>query len=152
MTSDVLVLCDNLVHVYGTAGSEVAALRGVEAWVGFDRGRFLRQVIVLDDLAEPRRIVAGVAVMLPGALVDAFRDLREERQVLRAQIEAIVRSAEIEAQVLAELTLGVFALVPVARLLRPQRFHGNRRGAGAARPEQNLLVRDPRIYFIPWRP
>ena len=30
MTADVVVLCDNLVHVYGTAGSEVAALRGVD--------------------------------------------------------------------------------------------------------------------------
>jgi putative ABC transport system ATP-binding protein len=33
VNSDVLVLCDNLVHVYGTAGSEVAALRGVDLQV-----------------------------------------------------------------------------------------------------------------------
>jgi putative ABC transport system ATP-binding protein len=30
MTPDVIVRCDNLVHVYGTVGSEVAALRGVD--------------------------------------------------------------------------------------------------------------------------
>jgi ABC-type lipoprotein export system ATPase subunit len=29
-TTDVAVRCDNLVHVYGTAGAEVAALRGVD--------------------------------------------------------------------------------------------------------------------------
>ncbi|HET7529420.1 MAG TPA: ABC transporter ATP-binding protein [Mycobacteriales bacterium] len=29
-TADVVVRCDNLVHVYGTAGAEVAALRGVD--------------------------------------------------------------------------------------------------------------------------
>ena len=33
MSSSVIVLCDNLVHVYGTAGSEVAALRGVDLTV-----------------------------------------------------------------------------------------------------------------------
>lgn len=33
-TDDVAVRCDNLVHVYGTPGSEVAALRGVDLEVG----------------------------------------------------------------------------------------------------------------------
>src|SRR3989442_11873691 len=78
-------------------------------------------------------------MVFPGAFIDPLGDLRKERQVLGAEIEPIVRPPEIEAQVLAELALGVFALVPVARLFRPQGLHGNWYRARAARPEQDLV-------------
>ena len=63
---------------------------------------------------NPARVVAPRQVMLPGLVVHAVRELHEEHEVLRAQLEAIIRAAEIEAPVLTQLALGVLAQVTAA--------------------------------------
>ena len=103
------------------------ALR-IEAAVGLDGGSLVGELVVLDLVAKPLRIVAGLEVMLPGAVVDAFGDMQEHHQVLRLELQRAVRPAEVEA-VVAEIAFGVFALVPLARLLADPR----RRSSSAAR-------------------
>src|SRR5258706_11569276 len=116
------------------------ALGRIEALVGLGRRGLGGELLVLDDPAEPAGVVGAAPVVLPRLLVHALGDLREEHEVLRAQVEAVAGPAEIEAEVLGELALGVLAHVAVLRLLRPQRLHRDRRLAGAAFPEEDLLL------------
>src|SRR5439155_6178145 len=96
-----------------------AALAGGHVRSGLDARRLGRQFLVLDRLAQPARVVAPAQVVQPGGLVDPGRQLREERQVLGAQVELVLGSAEVEALVWAQLPGG--ALATVATPLAAQR-------------------------------
>src|SRR4029450_11140792 len=67
--------------------------------------------------AAPRRVISPGEMMPPGGRVDTVAELHEEHQVLRAQVELRIRTAEIEAAVLPDLPLGVLAQMatPLAR-------------------------------------
>src|SRR5262245_28871798 len=53
-------------------------------------------------------------MVFPRRVVDAVADLFEQVEILSPEIEARVGPAEIEASILAELTFGVLAVVPLA--------------------------------------
>ena len=61
--------------------------------------RLVRELVVLDRVAEPARVVAAPEVVQPGLVVDAVGDLQEQDQVLRAQVELALGPAEVEAAV-----------------------------------------------------
>src|SRR5690606_10013099 len=55
----------------------LAARARIERVVPLDLDRLLRELWVLDHVAEPDRIVAGTQVVLPSAVVYTLRDLEE---------------------------------------------------------------------------
>src|SRR5262245_47359967 len=57
-----------------------------ERVVSFNAAHLCRHTLVLDGLVEPLRILAGTQMVHPRLIVDAFRQLKEYRQVLRPQI------------------------------------------------------------------
>src|SRR5690606_35474460 len=74
----------------------------IERLVGLDLRRFARERFVLDRIAKPCGVVVRSPMMLPRLVVDAVRELHEEHEIVRAQIEPPVRAAEVEAAVLPE--------------------------------------------------
>src|SRR5262245_4442177 len=79
-----------------------------------DGSNFIGQVRVLDRIADPGRVVAGMEVVQPGRIVDPGRDLQEQGQVLDAKGQRAIGPAKIEAAVLPKLALAVFAGVAQA--------------------------------------
>ena len=116
-----------------------AARDRIEAAVGLDLGGLARQLLVLDHVTEPGRIVGGLAVVLPGAVVHSLGDLQEDHEILCTQVERVIRAAEIEAAVLSEMALGVFRGVPLVSLARTLGLHDDRTAGGAADPDEDLV-------------
>src|SRR6185312_16773467 len=73
-----------------------ADLPGRQSRPRLDLGGLRRQRRTLDRLGEPARVVAQREVMEPCRVVDAVRDLDEERQVADTEVELAVRALEIE--------------------------------------------------------
>src|SRR5262245_4134384 len=86
-----------------------AAIGGGQRPVLLDAGGFLGEILILDGLAKPARIGALVEVIEPGPVIDAGGQLHEGAEVVGSQIECTVRTAKIEAGVLAKLALGILA-------------------------------------------
>src|SRR5262245_65900101 len=81
-----------------------------------------------------------VKVIAPRRLVDAVSHLEEDLQIVGPQVQTIVRAAEIEADVFAELALRVLALMSE---LVADRFGGPEpfwRGAGPYYPRDLVAV------------
>jgi hypothetical protein len=57
-------------------------------------------------------------MMFPGAIINSGRYLDEHRQIVRSEIEGVVRAAEVEAAVRPKTPLGVFAGMSFMLLLR----------------------------------
>ena len=89
-----------------------AAFLGRHIASRFHVGCLRRQRLVLDDGSKPFRHVMPQEMKLPRFIVHAVSQLHEELEILRAKVEASVRSAEIEADVFSELALGILALMP----------------------------------------
>lgn len=88
----------------------LAALLCVKTAVLLDFRGFVREVIVLDRVAEPSRIIARVALKVPSAIVPGGY-LQKNHKVLSAEIDGAIRSAKIEAAVGAEFSFRVIASV-----------------------------------------
>src|ERR1700704_928512 len=56
--------------------------------------------------------------MQPSGVVHPLRDLKKQPQILRPEVQAAIWPAEVEAAVLAQLALRVFARVPPKMLAR----------------------------------
>src|SRR5260370_30319796 len=91
-----------------------------------DSSRCPRQFFILDGFAEPSRIIACLPMMFPGAIINSGRHLDEHRQIVRSEIERVVRAAEVEAAVRSKTALGVFAGVSFMLLLRAIKAQGAR--------------------------
>src|SRR4029453_7048538 len=87
---------------------------GTEVRCGRDALDHVGQIRILDAVGQPARDVAAAQVELPRLLVDACGQFGEHVQVLGAQVERALRTAEEEAA-RAEVTLGVLAAVAAAR-------------------------------------
>ena len=120
-----------------------ARLSSVELAIALDRGDLVGQILVLDRVADPGRVVPGAEVVQPGPIVDPGRDLQEQGEVLSAQGERAVGAAEVEAAVLAKLALAVLAGVAAALQLGLDHLHPRRPAIGAALPQQRLACLDP---------
>jgi hypothetical protein len=59
-------------------------------------------------LPEPSAKVVRLKVVDPGFVIHPIGHLHEDGQILRAQVECVRGTAEIEAFVLAKRALGVF--------------------------------------------
>jgi hypothetical protein len=57
-------------------------------------------------------------MMQPSRVVDPFRDLKKQCQILRPEVQASLWPAEVEAAVLTQLTFRVFASVTPKMLAR----------------------------------
>jgi hypothetical protein len=57
----------------------------------------------------------------PGAVIDSLGKLQKQNQVLRAKIEAPFWAPKIKAFVFTEFAFGVFAAMPQALGMRPDR-------------------------------
>src|SRR5215510_12071671 len=65
-------------------------------------------------------------MMFPGPIINAGRHLDEHRQIVRPEIERVVRAAEVEAAVRSKAPLGVFAGMSFVVLLRAIEAQGAR--------------------------
>src|SRR3974390_1101170 len=54
----------------------------------------------------------------PGLIIDAIGQLEEDLEILRAQVELMVRSAKVKRPVFAQLAMSVVSLMPPAFGLR----------------------------------
>src|SRR4029079_5587943 len=85
-----VALFDRVLH-------EPSALGRRGSFHRFDRADVLGQIFVLDEFANPARIVAAQKMVDQGFVVDALGDLKEHLQVLRAQAEPAVWAAKVKA-------------------------------------------------------
>ena len=69
------------------------------------------QIGVLNAVAHPAREIATRQVVMPGGIIHAVRELHEQHEILRPQVEAALRAAKVEAAILAQLSFRVFAQV-----------------------------------------
>ena len=77
----------------------------------------------------------------PRPIVDAFGHLPEESQILCPQVQSAVGTPEIEALVLAEFALRIFAAVTLPVLARLDR-RNDPQLMGVSAPEQRLATVD----------
>src|SRR4051812_30687078 len=61
------------------------------------RGCLPRQPLVFNDIPEPTIVVPAPEVIEPSLIVHAFRDLDEERQILRTQVEPLLGTTKVKA-------------------------------------------------------
>src|SRR5262249_34938330 len=99
-----------------------------------DRG----ELLVLDHVAEPARIIALLQVMVPRLEGEAGRDPRKDFEVLGADVQALLRPAEVEAPFGADVALGVLA--PVAVVLQCRQRRHETYGSPARSPEEDLRI------------
>src|SRR6478736_522323 len=94
--------------------------------VAFDGAHRLGKSTVLDGLTKPRRVVAVLQMEQPRVVVDAFGELQELDEIARAQIQLLLRPAEIEAAIGRQLAFGVLARVspPLRATRRDLQVHG----------------------------
>jgi hypothetical protein len=59
----------------------------------------------------------------PGAIINGGSHLEENRQIVRSEIERVVRAAEVEAAVRSKAPLGVFAVMSFLLLARAVKAH-----------------------------
>src|SRR5439155_5729475 len=90
------------------------AAGGVDALFPLNLLDLAGQVLVLDALAEPLRILMGVQMVHPRLLIDAVGELQERHQIAGPQVQLALRPAEVEAALLVHAALGVFADVAAA--------------------------------------
>src|SRR5262245_39710181 len=83
------------------------ALRWLQVRQALDALRLRRQRLVLDALAEPARVVALPPVVFPGVVVQAVGHLKEQHQVLHAEVEPVFRTAEVETALRRQFALGI---------------------------------------------
>ena|SRR6266540_7484286 len=81
-SSDQWVLCGERVVFFDRLANEHAAAFGRRAAVALDFLGSGGQALVLDVLSKPPRVVAAAQVKQPRRLVDAFRHLHEESEIL----------------------------------------------------------------------
>jgi hypothetical protein len=115
-----------------------SAIGGREPAIALDGGEFVGQVLVLDRVANPGRVIPSAEVVQPGPIVDPSRDLQEQREVLNAKAQGAVGAAELEAAIFTELALAVLAGMAPALQLGLDHPNLGRRAAGAALPQQSL--------------
>ena len=96
----------------------LAALLRVKTAVLLDFRGFIREVIVLDRVAEPARIIARSAVKFPSAIIDPGCHLKKNHQVLSAEVEGAIRSAKIEAVVGPKFSFRILSDVALVALRR----------------------------------
>src|ERR1044071_8743912 len=125
-----------------------AAVCGTECAALDDLG-LARELVVLDLVAEPPRVVAVLAMELPGIVVDAIAELDEQQQIVRAQIEPGVRPAEVEAARLTEIALDVLARVPRALVLGQLDLEHH--GLGLADPPVQRVARRQSLVGVDHR-
>ena len=118
---------------------------GRHSGIALDGGDLIGQILVLDRIPDPRRVVPGAEVVQPGRVVDPGSDLQEQGEVLRAQGEGAVRAAKVKAAVLAKLALGIFARMAPALQLGLDHPNPRWPATGAALPQQSLARLDPII-------
>src|SRR5580693_4506839 len=116
----------------------LARFGGIGAILGL--AHLLGELVVLDRLAHPARIVMALQVMQPRLVLHAVRHLQENHQVLGAKVERAGRPAEIEAFVLAKLALGIFAGVTLGLLGRRMKRNDFRRFAPCPAPDKSLTA------------
>src|SRR5262245_2090407 len=80
----------------GRRADRGAALRG-RLLAALDRLRLDRELVILDLVAKPPRVVTVPAVELPGLVVDPVAEVDEQQQVVRLEVELGLRAAEVEA-------------------------------------------------------
>src|SRR5262249_10365525 len=86
-----------------------AALRWRQPFIAFDIGNLVRELVVLNLLSEPARIVTRAQMVCPGPVVHTLGQLHKQNEVLRPQIERPIRSAKVKALAFAELPFSIFA-------------------------------------------
>ena len=89
--------------LHGRVNRHPGRLR-IEVRVAFDAAGFGREVLVPYHIAEPSRVIAAPKVMEPRRIVDAVPELEEEGEILRPQIQLLLRAAKIEAVVVWNLS------------------------------------------------
>jgi hypothetical protein len=57
-------------------------------------------------------------MMFPGAIINSGCHLDKHHQIVRSEIEGVVRAAEVEAAVRSKTPLGIFAGMSLVLLLR----------------------------------
>src|SRR5690606_31804218 len=107
-------------------GDPLAADARVERCVTLERGNLACELLVLDGIVKPARIVTRTTMMIPGLVVDTVGDLDEAHQVVRAKLEAPFRPAEVEAAIFTQFALGVLAGMTTVRLLRRMQLSDTR--------------------------
>src|SRR5712672_1085115 len=74
---------------------------------------FAGEVFIFDRTAKPTRVTAVAQMIQPCLIVYTGSELQEADKILGSEIERAFRAAEIEAAIRPELSLWVFAAVPL---------------------------------------
>src|SRR4051812_31977203 len=101
----------------------LAAFAGTETALGLDGLGLLGEIPIFDALAKPPRVIAVMQMMQPGLVVDTVGDLQEQGEILGAQIELLLRSAKVEADLRPQITLGVLAQMAASLLAWLRHLH-----------------------------
>ncbi|SAK97670.1 hypothetical protein AWB76_07440 [Caballeronia temeraria] len=88
-----------------------------------DGGGFVGEFGVADYIAEPCRIVAAPQMKEPCVFIDAIGQFEEKREVVRAQLEPILRPAKVETALGDKHARRIFAHMTAT--LRFGRLHAN---------------------------
>src|SRR5690606_9756672 len=97
----------------------------------------VRELVILDAVAYPPRVVASAEVIHPRGVIDAVAELHEAGQVLRFQVQLSIRTTEPEAAVV-EIAMGVLAQVTLAFRIRSDGAHAPWFAARSAPPYQGF--------------
>jgi hypothetical protein len=89
--------------------SEATRGSGRQITASFKGRDLLRELGVLDHLADPTRVLAPVQMMRPRRPINTLRQLAESQEVRGAQVQGISGTAEIEAAVGRNLPFDVLA-------------------------------------------
>jgi hypothetical protein len=90
----------------------------VEVRVAFDATGLGREILVAYHVAEPSRVIPAPKVMKPRRIVEAVPELEEDVKIFGAQVQLVLGTPKVEAMVLRNFSLGIFALVSAAFAMR----------------------------------
>src|SRR6185437_1722561 len=103
--------CRNSVPFLNGGTDHLSAALGVDGWLLFNPPNGIGQIRIFNTLRHPFAVIPPSKVIQPRLLIDALRELHEENEVVRAQVQQIVRATKKKASVLRQLALGIFSAV-----------------------------------------
>jgi hypothetical protein len=121
----------------------------VKPKISFDPRHFPREFAIFDHRSEPRGIVPGTQVILPGRIVNLLSELQKVHKVGRTKINSASRAAKIETLAHAPITYGVFARMPFVRLPWRSDLKRSRWLPGPEGPVRGLII-TTQMFVLVW--